>query len=232
MRHTTTIILLLFCQNLFGQIKFGTYSQLDTSLYADLKLYANKKFDFYDTRNGSCWLWMNYKGNWKIKGDTITFYWSYEWTENADTVITSIDKGTKSVTLTFLYDDGEPIQNVEACYACDFQVDCKKYRSDNNGKVIIPSNEIIDSKNENCTNDERRLYYGMKTKYIEFTSNGVQDTLTNDFKIIIKKKRKSKVVTDTKKYIISGDTLTDIDYKENSLLNWGDLKFYSKKYGR
>jgi hypothetical protein len=231
-RHTIIILTILISQNLSGQIRYGTYTQLDTTLYADLKIYPNKTFDFYDTRNGSCWLWMNYKGNWKTVKDTIVFYWSYEWTETADTVIKEVDTKSQNITLTFLYDDGEPIQNVETCYACDFTGDCKKYLSDKNGKVIIPKTEITDPKKAICTNDERRLYYGMKTKYIEFTSNGVQDTLTNDFKIIIKKKRNSKIVTDTKKYLISGNTLTDIDYKENSLLNWGDLKFYWTKYGR
>ena len=201
-------------------------------LYADLKLYPNKTFEFYDTRNGSCWLWMNYKGNWKTVKDTIVFYWSYVWTEDADTVIKSVDTKSQNITLTFLYDDGEPIQNVETCYTCDFTGDCEKYYSDKNGKVIIPQIAITNSKKSICTNNERRLYYGMKTKYIEFTSNGVQDTLTTDFKIVIKKKRKSKIITETKKYLISDNKLTDIDYKENSLLNWGDFKFYWTKYGR
>jgi hypothetical protein len=201
-------------------------------LYADLKLYPNKTFEFYDTRNGSCWLWMNYKGNWKTVKDTIFFYWSYVWTENADTVIKSVDTKSQNITLTFLYDDGEPIQNVETCYTCEFTGDCEKYYSDKNGKVIIPKIAITNSKKSICTNNERRLYYGMKTKYIEFTSNGVQDTLTTDIKIVIKKKRKSKIITETKKYLISDSKLTDINYKENSLLNWGDFKFYWTKYGR
>jgi hypothetical protein len=134
--------------------------------------------------------------------------------------------------LTFLYEDGEPIQNVDACYACDFMINCKNFLSDDRGKIIIPRAEVIGFNTTSCSNNERRLYYRMKTKYIEFSSNGVQDTLTNDFRIIIKKKREPKTVTDTKKYLITGDTLTDIDFKENSLLNWGNLKFYSKKYGR
>jgi len=62
--------------------------------------------------------------------------------------------------------------------------------------------------------------------------NGAQDTLTNDFTIVVKKKRMSKIVTDTKRYLIKGNLLLDIDNKQNSLLNWGDLKFYSKRYGR
>jgi len=91
---------------------------------------------------------------------------------------------------------------------------------------------ITDRKKETCTSNERRLSYAVKTRYIEFSSSGVQETLTNNFTIVVKKKRKSKIITDTKRYLISEERLTDIDLKENILLNWGNLMFYSTKYGR
>src|SRR5262249_51198305 len=99
MRHIVFILMFFITQNLFGQIKFCTYAQLDTSQYADLKLYADKKFDFYDTRNGSCWLWTKYKGDWKIIKDTIVFFWSYELIETPDTVIKQTHSEDSNVTL-------------------------------------------------------------------------------------------------------------------------------------
>jgi len=103
MRYVLLISAFLIAQNIYGQVKFGTYTPLDTSQYARLKLYPNKKFEFYDMRDGSCWLWTNYIGNWKIIKDTIVFSWSYEWTENPDSLIKKVETPNSDITLTFIY---------------------------------------------------------------------------------------------------------------------------------
>ena len=233
MRHTSTIIFLLFCQNLFGQINFGTYSQLDSSLSVNLTLLSNHNFQLNDSRNSSCWLWTNYNGKWNIKNDTIIFSWKYIQTEQADTIYNYFDKERKSITMKFVYDDGEPIKNVKASYYCPFQSEIKYYYSDRNGNVLLPRIGNLSSNTSICANDNRLLNFEIKSKYIEINSSCVvKDTATNKFEIVVKKKRKSKVIYESKKYIISKNRIIDIDFKENSLLNWGDLIFYSKKYGR
>lgn len=170
---------------------------------------------------------MNYDGTWKIVKDTITFYWQYKWKQNADTLITKTNSSRQDISLSFQYDDGEPIPNVEASYTCGFEEDRKKYTSDQNGKIIIPWAEGVDFKKAACT--ERWLSYSMDNKYVYLGSNSLQDTLTNDFTVIIRKKTKSGVIKFAKKYLIAGDSLVEIAPPDN-YSRWGNFKFFSVKY--
>ena len=231
MRHTTTIILLLFFQNLFGQIKVGTYSQIDTSLYADLKLYKDNKFDFYDTRNGSCWVWTHTTGKWKVSEDTIIFSWQSSWTESSDGIISSRDLKNENVQVTFIYDNGIPISNVQVSLSCLIDNDTKKYLTDTNGKVTIPQKQSPDKKM--CPNSERMLWFDVKNKLSANTSlDYYADTLANVLTVVIKRNPKTTYKTETKKYLIKDNTLIDIDPKELYNYNWGDLMFATTKYGR
>jgi hypothetical protein len=225
MNKILSIIYLLIAQNLSGQIQFGTYTPLDTTVFAGLIIYTNNKFEFHDTRSSDCWRWVNYKGSWKIVNDTIVFYWNYEWSESADTVLTVTNHASQDISLTFVYDDGDPIQNAEACYACSFIGECKKYYSDNNGKIMIP--------NITCVNtEERRLYYAINTSSIRISSNSIHDVLTNEFTIVMKRNPKSKTHFESKKYLVRGGLLIEIDNKDNVPLNWGDLKYSANTYSR
>ena len=228
MRHTTTIILLLVCQNLFGQIKFGTYSQLDTSFYADLKLYSDQKFDFYDTRDSSCWGWSRTIGKWKLNKDTIIFSWQSTWTENSDSIIFKTDSKSKNIKVQFLYDNGQPVPNVKTSLSCLFENNSKYYYSDINGKAVLPRRV--------CSEHDRMFYYEVKNKTIKLSSNKsidyFTDSLSNSFTIIIKRKPKSGTTQEIKKYLVQENTLIDIDLKEYYNQNWGDFKYNSEKYGR
>ncbi len=236
MRQTTTIIILLFCQNLFGQIKFGTYSQLDTSVYADLKLYSDNKFDFYDTRDGSCFVWASTLGNWKLNKDTIIFSWQSTSTESSDSIISSKDFKNKNVEIAFFYDNGIPIPNVEVSLSCLFDNQPKKYKTGKNGKVTIPQKETIEPDKKMCVGSERMLYFDIKNKTVKLSANTsldyYADSLDNVFKIIIKRNPKTTYNIETKKYLIRDNTLSDIDPKEFYNYNWGDFKFLTEKYGR
>ena len=234
-RHTATIILLLFFQNLFGQVKFGTYTQLDTTFYADLKLYSDKKFDFYDTRDGSCWVWTHYIGKWKLNKDTIIFSWQSIWTESSDSIISSLDSRNENLQLKFIYDDGKPIPNVKASLSCSFENNIYYY-TDITGIVTIPKKTSESSDKRMCAPYDRKLSYDIKNEVIKLSSNTsldyYADSLDNTFTIIIKKKPKSSTQTITKKYLLNGDALLDIDRKEFFNYNWGDFKFTTTKYGR
>jgi len=235
-RHTTTILLLLFCQNLFGQIKLGTYSQIDTSLYADLQLFPDNKFDFYDTRNGSCFVWTHTVGQWKSINDTIIFSWQSSWTENSDSIISSKDFKNKNVVITFLYDNGKPISNVQVSLSCIFDNDKKKYLTDKKGKVIIPQKQNDSSNEKTCPGFKRMLSFDVKNRIIELSSNTsldyYADSLNNILTVVIKRNPKTTYKTETKKYLIKDNTLIDIDPKEFYNFNWGDFKFATTKYGR
>ena len=233
-RHTTIILFLLFCQNLFGQIKFGTYSQIDTSVYADLKLYSDNKFDFYDTRNGSCWVWTRTLGNWKLKKDTVIFSWQSTSEESSDSFIGRRDLNTKNVEITFLYDNGIPIPSVEVSLSCLFDRTPKKYITNNHGKVTIPQKGIAEPNKKMCVDSERMLDYEIKNKIVKLSARTSLDysidSLDNVIKIIIKRNPKTTHQTETKKYLIRGNTLIDIDPKGYYNYNWGDFKFST--YGR
>ncbi len=235
-RHTTTIILLLFCQNLFGQIKLGTYSQIDTSLYADLELYPENKFDFYDTRNGSCFVWTHTIGQWKSNKDTIIFSWQSTWTENSDSIISSRNLKNKNVEVTFLYDNGKPISNVKVSLSCDFDNNKKTYLTDAKGKVTIPQKQSLGSDKKMCPGFERMLYFDVKNSIIKLSSNTsldyYADSLDNVLTVVIKRNPKTTYKTETKKYLVKDNTLVDIDPKEFYNYNWGDFKFATTKYGR
>ncbi len=236
MRNTTTIILLLFYQNLFGQIKFGTYSQLDTAFYADFKLYSNKKFDFYDTRDSSCWGWPHTIGKWEQNKDTIIFSWESTWTENSDSIISSRDFKNKNVKIIFLYDDGKPISNVKVSLSCLFDNNEKKYLTDAKGKVIIPQKQSLGFNKKMCPGSERMLWFDVKNSIIKLSSNTSLDyyanALDNVLTVVIKRNSKTTYKTETKKYFIKENTLVDIDPKEFYNYNWGNFKFTTTKYGR
>jgi hypothetical protein len=232
-RCITTIILLLFCQNLFGQIKFGTYSQLDTFVYADLKIYSNNKFNFYDTRNGSCWVWTHTLGNWELNKDTVIFSWQSSWTESSDSIISSRDLKNKDVEITFVYNDGVPIPNVEVSLSCLFENNPRKYHTDKSGKVTIIQKETTKPGTKMCIGSERMLYFDIKKKLSASTSlDYYADSLDNVFKIIVKRSPKTTYQIETKKYLIKNNTLIDVDQKEFYNYNWGDFKFSTEKYDR
>jgi hypothetical protein len=219
--------------NAFGQLQTGTYRQGDSLWYSDLKIYPNKKFSFYDTRNASCWLWSKYEGSWKLDNDTLTFAWQTYWQEDGVHESKAIDKKSNAITLTFKYDDGEPIPNVKVCYACDFLQDCQYFLTDKEGKVSLPKERLTDYKNKDCTEKARRLYYEIKSKFIEFSSNGERDSQSNVFVITVKKHRESGHVTETRQFIVSNGEISYINPKEeNTFKNWGEFKFLTKKYGR
>ena len=236
MRYKTTIILLLFCQHLFGQIKLGIYSQIDTSLVADLELYPENKFDFYDTRNGSCFVWTHTIGQWKSNKDTIIFSWQSTWTESSDSIISSRDFKNKNVEVTFLYDNGKPISNVKVSLSCLFDNNKKKYLTDAKGKVIIPQKKSLDSHKKMCLGSERMLYFDVKNSIIKLSSNTslnyYADSLDNVLTVVIKRHPKKTYKTETKKYLVKDNTLIDIDPKEFYSYNWGDFTFAKTKYGR
>lgn len=236
MRQITAILILFFSQTSFGQIKFGTYSQLDTSFYADLKIYSDNKFDFYDTRNSSCFVWTHYIGNWKLEQDTITFSWESNWSENSDSIISRTDLKNKNIEIKFLYDDGKPIANVKTSLSCLFDNNSKVYYTDNNGKVTIPQKVFESSKKGRCALRDRMLSFDIKNKTIKLSSKTslgyYADSLSNIFTIIIKKKPKSGTNVETKKYLVQKDSLLDIDTKEFFNYNWGDFKFSKTTYGR
>jgi hypothetical protein len=216
---------------LFGQIKVGTYSQIDTSLYADLKLYKDNKFDFYDTRNGSCWVWTHTTGKWEVSKDTIIFSWQSSWRENSDSIISSRDPKSENVQVTFIYDNGIPISNVQVSLSCLFDNDTKKYLTDTNGKVTIPQKQSSDKKM--CPNSERMLWFDVKNKLSANTSlDYYADTLANVLTVVIKRNPKTIYKVETKKYLIKDNTLIDIDLKEFYNYNWGNFKFATSKYGR
>jgi hypothetical protein len=221
---------------LFGQIKFGTYSQLDSSIYADLKLDSDKKFDFYDTRDSSCWGWSHTGGNWELNKDTIIFSWQSTWTENSDSIISSRDLNNKNVELTFLYDNGKPISNVKVSLSCLFDNNEKKYLTDAKGKVTIPQRRSLGSNKKMCPGSERMLWFDVKNSIIKLSSNTsldyYADSLDNILTVVIKRDPKTTYKTETKKYLIKDNTLIDIDPKEFYNYNWGDFKFSTTKYGR
>ncbi len=236
MRNTTIIVVLFFCQSSFGQIKFGTYSQLDTSFNADLRLYPDNKFDFYDTRDSSCFVWVHYLGNWELNKDTITFSWQSNWSENSDSIVSSTDLKNANIEITFLYDDGKPIANVKTSLSCLFDNNPKEYYTDKNGKVIIQQKTSRSSKKRKCALHDRMLSFDIKNETIKLSSNTsldyYADSLSNVFTIIIKKKPKSGTNTETKKYLVQNNTLIDIDRKDFLNYNWGDFKFSTMTYGR
>lgn len=219
-RHIIIILPLLFSQKLFGQIKFGTYSQIDTTLYANLELYSNKKFDFYDTRDSSCWVWTHFIGDWALIKDTIIFSWQSKWTENPDSIIVKREIKSNNVEVQFLYDNGKPVPNVKMSLSCLSDKE-KYYFSNTNGKAIIPK--------ITCPDHDRMFHYEIKNKTIKLSSTKsidyFTDSLSNIFTIIIKRKTKSFTTLETKKYLLQGDTLLYIDRKEYYDLNWGDFKY-------
>ena len=233
MRHITTILLLLLCQHLFGQVKFGTYSLIDTSFYADMTISPDKKFDFYDTRGSSCFAWAHYIGKWELIKDTVIFSWQNNWTESFDSIISSTDFQNKNIQIKFLYDDGKPIANIKTSLSCLFDSNPKKYCTDIHGIVTIPQKV---STKRLCAIHDRMLSFDIDNKIVKLSSNTSLDyyaaSLRNKFTIIIKKKPRSYSETITKKYLLNGNTLVDIDRKEFYNYNWGDLKFISVKYGR
>ena len=233
MRHTATIILLLFCQHLFGQVKFGTYSLIDTSVYADMIISPDKKFDFYDTRGSSCFVWAHYIGKWELVKDTVIFSWQNNWTESSDSIISSINFKNKNIQFKFLYDDGKPIANVKTSLFCLSDNNPKKYYTDVHGNVTIPQKT---STNRLCAIHYRMLSFDIKNKIVKLSTNTsldyYADSLSNKFTIIVKKKPRSYSEIVTKKYLLNSNTLVDIDRKEFSNYNWGDFKFMSVKYGR
>jgi len=219
---------------LFGQIRLGTYSQIDRSLYADLQLLPDNKFDFYDTRNGSCFLWGHITGKWKLNKDTIIFSWQSTSTESSDSIISSRGPRNKNVQVNFIYDNGTPIPNVQVSLSCLFDNDTKKYLTDVNGKVTIPQKQNFDKKM--CPNSERMLWFDVKNKIVKLSSNTsldyYADTLANVLTVVIKRNPKTTYKAETKKYLIKESTLIDIDPKEFYNYNWGDFKFSTEKYGR
>ena len=236
MRHITTIILLLLCQILFGQVKFGTYSQVDTTLFADLKLYSDNKFDFYDTRNGSCWLWTHTIGSWKLNKDTIIFSWKSSWTERSDSIISSRNINIRQIEVTFLYDNGVPISNVQVSLSCLFDKNEIKYLTDTKGKVTIPQKYNMDSDKKMCPGSERMLRFDIKNSIVELSSSTSLDyfidSLDNVLTVLVKRNPKTTYNLETKKYLIAGNKLIDIDPKEFHNYNWGDFRFATTKYGR
>lgn len=213
---------------MFGQIKLGTYSQIDTLLYADLEIYPENKFDFYDTRDGSCFVWTHTIGQWKSNKDTIIFSWQSTWTENSDSIIFKTDSKSKNIEVQFLYDNGQPVPNVKTSLSCLFENNSKYYYSDINGKAVLPK--------QVCPEHDRMFYYEVKNKTIQLSSNKsidyFTDSLSNVFTIILKRNPKSGTTQEIKKYLVQGNTLIDIDYKEYYNQNWGDFKYSSEKYGR
>ena len=201
-----------------------------------MELYSNNKFNFYDTRNGSCYLWAHTIGKWKLNKDTIIFSWQSTTTENSDSIISSRDLKNKDVTVTFLYDNGKPISNVKVSLSCLFDNNEKKYLTDAKGKVTIPQKQNLDFDKKMCPNSERMLWFDVKNSIIEFSSNTsldyYADSLANVLTVIIKRKPKTTYKTETKKYLFTGDTLIDIDPKEFYNYNWGNFKFSTEKYGR
>lgn len=227
------ILTFTICSNTFGQVKLGTYRQGDTMQYADLKIFPNHKFSFYDTRYSSCWLWSKYEGNWTVNKDTLVFSWQSFWEEDAIQEEKSIDRAGETISLIFKYDDGEPIPNVKVCYSCDWLQNCTYSYTDNNGKVSLPRERLTDYQGTLCTDTVRRLTYEIKSKFIEFSSSRQQDTASNVFVITVKKHRKSGRVTERRKFLITNDRLVYIDADEQNLFkNWGNFSFLTKKYIR
>jgi hypothetical protein len=72
----SSILIHLLC---FGQIKIGSYAQPNGNDFVYLNILPSHKFNFYDTRHGSCWLWNKYEGQWTYQKDTLTlkFNWKY-----------------------------------------------------------------------------------------------------------------------------------------------------------
>lgn len=194
-------------------------------------MYKDNKFDFYDTRDGSCWVWTHTTGKWKVNKDTIIFSWQSTWTESSDSIISNKDPNSKNVEVTFLYDDGIPISNVQVSLSCLFDSDPKKYLTDANGKVTIPQKQSSDKKM--CPKSERMLWFDVKNKLSANTSlDYYADTLANVLTVVIKRNPKTTYKSETKKYLLKDNTLIDIDPKEFYNYNWGDFKFSSEKYGR
>ena len=91
MRHFIAILTIITASSAFGQIQTGTYRQGDSLWHADMKIYANHKFSFYDTRQSSCWFWSKYEGKWTLEKDTLTCSWKSLFQEKAVEETKAID---------------------------------------------------------------------------------------------------------------------------------------------
>ena len=232
-KHPTLIFTFLISLSALGQIPTGIYRQGDSSHYADLKVYANKTFSFYDSRNQSCWLWGSYSGNWRLKHDTLTLSWISRIEESPSSESASIDTTLNDIRITFKYDNGKPIPKVAVCYTCDWIKDCKYSFTDNNGNVFFPKLGLTDYRNLPCSDTVHRLSYQIKSEFINLSSSGQVSSESNVIIITIKKNLKTATGNETRQFVVKGNSLNYINPDETNIIkNWGNFKFVATKYGR
>ncbi len=221
------IPILLFFTDAQCQLKSGKYSQLDTTVYANLSIFGDNTFNFYDTREPSCHFWMEYSGKWDINKDTIIFSWENTYEGSSDSIIFETRPESKKIEINFFYDSGEPIRNVKTGLNCLSDKRPKYYFSGKSGKVILP--KISCDKNERIVSYHRNKVLDISSsKSIDYYT----DSIANIFTIIVKRRVETITERVTKKYLIQGDSLIDVDRKEYYNLNWGNFKFEREEYGR
>jgi hypothetical protein len=227
---TACLTIRLCCSTPSNQVKFGAYTHDDSLQYSDLEIFKNHKFVFDDMRSESCWLWMKYEGNWTLKKDTLIFTWQSLEEEYPIQESSSIDRFSKKITLTFKYEDNEPISNVKICYLCELSQSPKYSYTDKNGKVNFSQNKVLDHKNEFCTETQRQLYFDIKDGPKGIIPHEEQSEENNVYNMVVKRNPKSYYVTEVRKFLLSNDKLICLDSnKKDRFRYWGNFKFLTKE---